>query len=80
MQRREVEHVAVSHITSLETKFKKIQSFKELLAKQAPLKDGITYFITSLIITRTPFIGKYSVSQFLEFCNSIRNSRTNEIK
>jgi hypothetical protein len=62
MQRREVEHVAVSHITCLATKFKKIQSFKELLAKQAPLKEGITYFITPLIITGTPFIGKYSVS------------------
>jgi len=38
MQRREVKHVAVSQITSFSTEFKRIQSFKELLAKQAPLK------------------------------------------
>jgi len=38
MQRREVKHVAVSQIISFSTEFKRIQSFKELLAKQAPLK------------------------------------------
>jgi hypothetical protein len=38
-----------------------IQNFKELQAKQAPLKDGITDFIISLIIIGTPFIGNYSV-------------------
>jgi hypothetical protein len=43
MQRREVKHVAVSHITSFPTELKGIQSFKELPAKQAPLKEGIAY-------------------------------------
>jgi hypothetical protein len=39
MKRREV---AVNHITSFSTEFKRIQIFKELLAQQAPLKEGKT--------------------------------------
>ena len=80
MQRREVKHVAVSHVTSFSTEFKRIQSFKELLAKQATFKEGITYFMISLIITELRLLGSIQFYNSLNFCNSIRNSWTNGIK
>jgi hypothetical protein len=48
LKRSEANHVAVSHTTSFSTEFKRIQNFKELQAKQAPLKGGITDFIIFL--------------------------------